>query len=113
MIEIQLIQNKIEVEISKQPDIDIVLEKQGATGKGVPEGGTIGQVLTKKSDSDYDTEWKEQDDIVSKWENDEVDTIKPKDNKLVDYEYIKNKPDLEAYQKMSFDNIIGSFITTE
>jgi hypothetical protein len=26
-------------------------------GQGVPEGGTLGQVLRKKSDGDYDTEW--------------------------------------------------------
>lgn len=29
----------------------------GADGVGVPEGGTTGQVLAKKSNSDYDTEW--------------------------------------------------------
>lgn len=27
-------------------------------GQGVPTGGTTGQVLTKKSDADYDTEWR-------------------------------------------------------
>lgn len=26
-------------------------------GQGVPTGGTTGQILTKKSDTDYDTEW--------------------------------------------------------
>jgi len=26
-------------------------------GEGVPEGGTTGQILSKKSDTDYDTEW--------------------------------------------------------
>ena len=30
----------------------------GATGPGVPTGGTTGQVLSKNSDSDYDTVWK-------------------------------------------------------
>jgi len=30
---------------------------QGATGPGVPAGGTTGQVLTKKSNTDNDTEW--------------------------------------------------------
>ena len=29
----------------------------GAPGVGVPAGGTTGQVLVKKSDADYDTEW--------------------------------------------------------
>ena len=30
---------------------------KGATGVGVPAGGTTGQVLKKKSGTDYDTEW--------------------------------------------------------
>lgn len=30
---------------------------KGDTGEGVPSGGTTGQVLKKKSDNDYDTEW--------------------------------------------------------
>lgn len=29
-------------------------------GQGVPAGGTTGQVLAKKSDADYDTEWVDQ-----------------------------------------------------
>ena len=33
---------------------------QGPAGPGVPAGGTAGQVLTKKSGTDYDTEWKDQ-----------------------------------------------------
>ena len=31
----------------------------GPAGHGVPSGGTSGQVLTKKSGTDYDTEWKD------------------------------------------------------
>lgn len=31
----------------------------GPTGPGVPTGGTTGQVLSKNSDSDYDTIWKD------------------------------------------------------
>lgn len=33
---------------------------QGTAGVGVPTGGTTGQVLAKKSGSDYDTEWVNQ-----------------------------------------------------
>lgn len=33
---------------------------QGAPGIGIPAGGTTGQVLTKASDTDYDTEWVDQ-----------------------------------------------------
>lgn len=31
--------------------------QKGDPGEGIPAGGTSGQVLTKKSDADYDTEW--------------------------------------------------------
>ena len=31
-----------------------------ASGEGVPSGGTIGQVLKKKSNNDYDTEWADE-----------------------------------------------------
>lgn len=33
---------------------------QGPAGQGVPAGGTAGQVLAKKSGTDYDTEWTDQ-----------------------------------------------------
>lgn len=32
---------------------------KGDPGQGVPAGGIAGQVLTKKSENDYDTEWKD------------------------------------------------------
>lgn len=32
---------------------------QGDPGEGIPEGGTTGQVLKKKSNTDFDTEWGE------------------------------------------------------
>lgn len=34
-----------------------VAGQKGDPGEGIPAGGTSGQVLTKKSDADYDTEW--------------------------------------------------------
>ena len=41
---------------------------QSIVGPGVPAGGTAGQILTKKSGTDYDTEWKNSSskDIVKK-----------------------------------------------
>jgi hypothetical protein len=90
MIEIQLTQNQIEVETVKQPDINITLEKQGPSGKGVPAGGTTGQILAKKTSGDFDTEWK--DDESSKWEDDGELRIKPKGNKKVGYEYLDGVP---------------------
>lgn len=39
--------------------------KNGSDGIGVIPGGTTGQALVKKSDADYDTEWK----TISEWED--------------------------------------------
>lgn len=37
--------------------IAVLAGREGPTGQGVPAGGTTGQVLTKQSNSDYDTDW--------------------------------------------------------
>lgn len=39
----------------------------GATGKGVPNGGTAGQVLTKDSATDHDTSWSDAGAITGAW----------------------------------------------
>ena len=49
-LNIEVIEQVIQVELCGQP---------GRTGKGVPEGGSPGQILAKKSSTDYDTEWVE------------------------------------------------------
>ena len=36
---------------------DVTNGEDGAPGEGVPEGGATGQILQKKSNTDYDTEW--------------------------------------------------------
>lgn len=44
--------------------------EQGVPGQGVASGGTVGQVLIKKSNNDYETEWKnfeESDPTVPDW----------------------------------------------
>lgn len=39
--------------------------EQGPRGIGLPQGGKTGQVLVKKSDKDYDFEWKYIEDIIN------------------------------------------------
>lgn len=41
----------------------------GETGKGVPPGGSSGQVLVKSSSNDYETEWKSQEITITLDEN--------------------------------------------
>lgn len=38
----------------------------GPTGVGVPTGGTTGQVLAKKTGTNYDTEWLDQPDLSTR-----------------------------------------------
>ena len=42
---------------SYKDDTGTVHSMVGATGQGVPAGGTVGQALTKASNTDYDTQW--------------------------------------------------------
>jgi hypothetical protein len=64
---------------------------KGDTGAGVPVGGFTGQVLKKKSNSSFDTEWADEEggggeQVQSDWN--ETDTGAPS--------YIKNKPTIPA-----------------
>ncbi len=49
--------------------------EQGPPGEGVAEGGTTGQVLTKASNRDYDTEWTDTQGIF--WGDEESSTPAP------------------------------------
>jgi hypothetical protein len=42
---------------------DVMDGPEGAPGVGVPSGGTTGQVLSKASGTDYDTEWVDKDSV--------------------------------------------------
>ncbi len=61
--------NKFLQEVNIRETILEVVEagRQGAKGVGVPDGGTTGQHLIKKSDNDYDTEWSDvssENDVI-------------------------------------------------
>lgn len=52
-------QNKIRL---TQLDKNLILKQagvRGPAGKGLPAGGSLGQVPYKKSDADYDIEWRQ------------------------------------------------------
>jgi len=46
--------------------VDTGIHAQGATGPGVPAGGTTGQILKKNSSTDYDASWAAEQDITGK-----------------------------------------------
>lgn len=65
--------------------------EQGEPGAGVVPGGTTGQVLTKKSDNDYDTEWADASDMSDYYTKEETDD-------KIDEEIAKiPKPDMSNY----------------
>ena len=55
---------------------------KGDTGWGVSEGGTVGQVLVKNSDTDYDTAWST---IIESGSNDNGSWIKYSDGTMICY----------------------------
>ena len=58
---------------------------KGDTGLGVPEGGTVGQVLVKNSDTDYDTSWKTGFMISESGSNSNGNYIKFEDGTMICY----------------------------
>ena len=58
---------------------------KGDTGLGVPEGGTVGQVLVKNSNTDYDTSWKTGFMISESGSNSNGNYIKFEDGTMICY----------------------------
>ncbi len=54
------IQNDSAVLVVNQISNVVEISYPGIAGKGVPTGGNTGQVLAKKSNADYDTQWVNQ-----------------------------------------------------
>lgn len=52
----------IAITVSDEPAVNLVISEIGRDGHGVPAGGTAGQILTKTTDDDYDTEWIDKPD---------------------------------------------------
>ena len=58
---------------------------KGDTGEGVPTGGTTGQVLKKKSNTNYDTEWSDESTGITSGSNDNGNWIKYADGTMICY----------------------------
>lgn len=72
-----------------QNTTDIADLKSAINQKGLPEGGTTGQVLVKKTDSDYEVEWK---------------TIENTDSGGSEIPTYKNLIDISDYQRIGYEN---------
>lgn len=64
--------------VSDSIDLNTLKGDKGEKGEGVPIGGTTGQVLSKKSNANYDYEWTNNEATVEVIDNlDSTDTTKP------------------------------------
>lgn len=97
--------------------------EKGDTGEGVPSGGTTGQVLKKKSNDDYDTEWSPDNAPVTSVNGktgdvtlgaEEVGAL-PANTPLFDGDYnsLTNKPDLSGYITISVNNLVNYYLKSE
>jgi len=129
--------HKITVTIGSSTDDFDVMD-----GVGVPDGGTTGQVLKKKSDADYDTEWVNEGSglpeggaegqILAKKSNSDYDTewVDPEAASQVQSDFdesdstkvsfIKNKPTKlsdfsndEGFIKNTVDNLVEYYKKSE
>lgn len=91
---------------------DVVAPTGGGSEHGIPSGGTSGQILSKKSSTDYDVQWtdagtasQEQADW-NEADSSKVDYIKNKPNNLVqDANYVHTDYNYDATAKGIVDGI--------
>lgn len=64
--------------VSDSVDLNTLKGDKGEKGEGIPTGGTTGQVLSKKSNTNYDYEWTNNEATVEVIDNlNSTDTTKP------------------------------------
>lgn len=64
--------------VSDSIDLNTLKGEKGEKGEGIPTGGTTGQVLSKKSNTNYDYEWTNNEATVEVIDNlNSTDTTKP------------------------------------
>ena len=79
--------------------------RDGTDGVGVPSGGTTGQVLKKKSNTDYDTEWGSDESVPSGGTTGQV--LKKKSNTDYDTEWANDSAGMENPMTSIGDMIYG------
>ncbi len=69
IVEIHEVKNTVEITSDTQIVVIQASGANGSDGVGVPSGGTTGQVLAKNSNTNYDTEWVDQEGSRSDYRN--------------------------------------------
>lgn len=86
---------KVRNELGEFVEIPTLQGPQGDTGIGIPTGGTTGQILSKNSDSDYDTRW--IDNNISAFENDVnyINSIGPSKDRIKSIQIVDTLPEIQ------------------
>lgn len=79
---------------------DVMDGSQGDPGIGIASGGTTGQVLKKKSGTDYDTEWADEPDIPTK-----TSDLTNDSNFVSDENYVHTDANYTAEEKTKLSGI--------
>jgi len=87
---------------TEQDFLDSLKGSKGDSGVGVPTGGTVGQILTKKSETDYDTEWKDNDADLTDYFNKTTDDMDDISNGAT---YVKTTNDYTTSEKNKLSGI--------
>ena len=70
---------------------------KGNPGEGVPTGGTTGQILKKKSDTNFDTEWADEQDISGKADKSAVEAL---EDKVGEIDWTEEAPPQDLSEQM-------------
>ncbi len=96
-INAEKVENKTTITLTDKTGTTKTVEVlDGENGEGISEGGTTGQILKKKSNEDYDTEWKDNtyDDVSNKPKVNNVELVGNKSLADLGIKQTYNKSDI-------------------
>lgn len=82
---------------------------QGDPGAGIAEGGTTGQVLVKRSDEDYDTEWTDPGDASTKVDDVTVNGVSVVTDKIAEVIVPEKVSDLQNDSNFATEDYVESY----
>ena len=103
IIDVEDIENGHKISITDKDKTSVVEVLNGEASAGISAGGKQGQVLSKKSNEDYDTEWINQPTKLSELKDDtehrivtdeQIEAWNNKSDFSGDYNDLKNKPEV-------------------
>ena len=103
----------------KIAEVSVPIIACGEDGAGVPAGGTTGQVLKKKSNTDYDTEWANESggggtsDYTDLTNKPQINSVTLTGNKSLSELGAASQSDLEDLEGITGDGQLSGFTATD